>query len=319
MRTLSLAIMLVIQAATPPAPTIAIANRDVRATLHQPDAKAGYYRGTRFDWSGVVASLSWKGHEYFGVWFEKYDPVLHDAITGPVEEFLTKDSGLGYDEAKVGEPFVRIGVGAARKPQEAAYQRFNTYEIVDGGKWSVHTGADRVTFEHTLGDTGGYAYVYSKTVRLDGHSLVLEHRLRNTGRKTIATSVYDHNFFTLDGETTGPNVAVRFPFALRAARPLNGLAEVKGQAIEFLRPFEKAETVFTEIEGFGPATKDYDFRIENKRSGAGVRITSNRPLAKLVFWSNWKTSCPEPYIDMTVEPGKESTWEIRYELYELPK
>ena len=50
-----------------------------------------------------------------------------------------------------------------------------------------------------------------------------------------------------------------------------------------------------------------------------MRITSNRPLAKLVFWSNWKTSCPEPYIDMTVEPGKESTWEIRYEFYELPK
>ena len=33
---------------------------------------------------------------------------------------------------------------------------------------------------------------------------MLEHRLKNTGRKPIATSVYNHNFFTLDRQPTGP-------------------------------------------------------------------------------------------------------------------
>ena len=56
---------------------------------------------------------------YFGEWFERHDPLLHDGITGPVEEFLTGDSALGYDEAKAGETFVRIGVGAVRKPDGA--------------------------------------------------------------------------------------------------------------------------------------------------------------------------------------------------------
>jgi len=313
------ALLLAAQAATPPAPTAEIANGRIRAALHLPDAKAGYYRGTRFDWSGVVASLEWNGHQYFGQWFEKYDPTLHDAITGPVEEFLTKDAGLGYDEVKVGDTFVRIGVGAVRKPQEASYQRFGTYEIVDPGKWTVTKGADRITFVHQLGETAGYAYVYRKTLRLTGSSLVLEHSLRNTGTKTIATSVYDHNFFTLDGETAGPNIVVRFPFAPRAARPLNGLAEVNGNEVTFPKTFERTETVFTELEGFGATPKDYDFRIENRSSGAGVRITGNRPLSKLPFWSNWKTSCPEPYIDMTVAPGKEFTWEIRYDFYDVAK
>ena len=72
----------------------------IEATVYLPDAKAGYYRGTRFDWSGAVARLRWNKHEYFGEWFERHDPVLHDGITGPVEEFLTGDSALGYDEAK---------------------------------------------------------------------------------------------------------------------------------------------------------------------------------------------------------------------------
>ena len=54
-----------------------------------PTRNTGYYRGTRFDWSGAIASLTWNGHEYFGQWFDRYDPKIHDAITGPVEEFLT--------------------------------------------------------------------------------------------------------------------------------------------------------------------------------------------------------------------------------------
>ena len=46
----------------------------MRAKLYLPDAQQGYYRATRFDWSGQIASLESQGHNYFGQWFEKYDP-----------------------------------------------------------------------------------------------------------------------------------------------------------------------------------------------------------------------------------------------------
>ncbi len=78
------------------APEAGISNGAIDAKLYLPDARQGYYRGTRFDWSGVIYSLRYKGHEYFGPWFEKYAPQTHDAIAGPVEEFLTHDAGLGY-------------------------------------------------------------------------------------------------------------------------------------------------------------------------------------------------------------------------------
>src|SRR5262252_590961 len=92
-------------------------NTRIRAKLYLPNPESGYYRATRFDWSGQIASLEWNGHNYFGQWFERYDPKLHDAIMGPVEEFVTSP---GYDEAKPGETFVRIGVGLVRKPDESA-------------------------------------------------------------------------------------------------------------------------------------------------------------------------------------------------------
>src|ERR1043165_8110742 len=86
-------------------PQADISNGVVKAKLYLPDAQKGYYQGTRFDWSGVIPSLEYKGHNYFGQWFEKYDPKIHDAIMGPVEEFLSPPNrtGLGYDEAKTGE------------------------------------------------------------------------------------------------------------------------------------------------------------------------------------------------------------------------
>jgi hypothetical protein len=319
MRACLVALVVLLQAAVPQFPQAEISNGSIRANLYLPDAEKGYYRGTRFDWSGAIHSLTWRGHEYFGQWFERYDPKLHDAITGPVEEFLTGDSSLGYADAKPGEPFVRIGVGAVRKPDEAAYRRFETYDILDAGRWTVDRGKDRIEFVHELKDAAGYAYVYRKMLRLDGDALVLEHQLRNTGRKRIATSVYNHNFFTLNRRTTGPGVAVVFPFAPRAARPLNGLAEVKEREIVFVQELTAKQTVFTELEGFGRSTSDYDIRMENRTSGAGVRIRGDKPLSKLLLWSAVKTVCPEPYIDLDIDVGQEASWRIRYDFYEVKK
>src|SRR5262245_31300019 len=130
-------------------PQAEISNGVVTAKFYLPDAENGYYRGTRFDWSGNTHSLSWAGHEFAGQWFERYDARLHDAIMGPVEEFLSGDSSLGYADARPGESFVRIGVGVVRKPEDKPYERFRTYEIVDPGKWTVTRGPDRIDFTHT--------------------------------------------------------------------------------------------------------------------------------------------------------------------------
>jgi hypothetical protein len=315
MKVWLIALVMLSQVPSPSFPSAEISNGRIRATILLPDAEKGYYRGTRFDWSGAIASLTWSGHEYFGEWFERHDPKIHDAITGPVEEFLTGDAGLGYVEAPVGGTFVRIGVGILRKPEEQAFRRFETYDIVDAGKWTVNKGSDWIEFVHELKHDAGYAYVYRKRLRLVKDALIIEHHLKNTGTKPIATSVYNHNFFTIDRRTTGPDLVVRFGFEPRAMRPLNDLAELRGRDAFFLKEFQPRQTVFTEIEGFGKGAKDYDFRIENRKTGAGVHITGDKPLTKVYFWTHEKTSCPEPYIDVSAEPGKESSWTTTYTFY----
>ncbi len=309
---LALLLMTIVQDAPPAFPQAEISNGQLQATVYLPDAVAGYYRGTRFDWSGAVASLRWNGHEYFGPWFPRHDPLLHDGITGPVEEFQAGDSSVGYAEAAVGGTFLRIGVGHVRKPEEPAYRRFATYEIVDAGAWTVERAPDALTFVHRLGEANGYAYVYSKTLRLAGDTLVIEHSLRNTGRKRIETMVYNHNFFTLDRQPTGPAIRVRFPFDARPARPIEPLAALDGRTLRFTRELLRGENVFTEFAGFGSSADDYDFRMEHTATGASVRIRGDRPLTRLVFWSAPRTVCPEPYVDASVDPGHETLWRITY-------
>ncbi len=74
-------------------PRAEIHSRFLAAGVYLPDTRNGYYRGTRFDWCGVIYSLQFAGHEFFGEWFDRHDPLRHDAITGPVNVFRKSLNG----------------------------------------------------------------------------------------------------------------------------------------------------------------------------------------------------------------------------------
>jgi hypothetical protein len=70
-------------------PQATITNGLIQARIYLPDVNSGYYRASRFDWSAVMPELTYKGHSYFGQWYDKYSPTHHDAIMGPVEDFFS--------------------------------------------------------------------------------------------------------------------------------------------------------------------------------------------------------------------------------------
>ncbi len=299
-------------------PQADITNGLITAKIYLPDAAKGYYRATRFDWSGQIPSLEYKGHQYFGEWNTRpYDPKLHDAIMGPVEEFSDLEAP-GYAEAAAGGTFLKIGVGFLKK-DDAKYDHFKTYEIVDGGRWTVKAHRDRVEFTHVVKDAkSGYGYEYTKIVRLVAGKpqLSIEHRLKNTGTKPIATEAYDHNFYMLDHQPTSADLSVKFAFAAKAERAWNpGLVELRGKELDYLKELRANETAYNSLTGFSTDVKDYDIRVENSRTGAGVRQTADRPLSRMVYWSIRPTACPEAYVRVDAAPGKTATWRILWDFY----
>lgn len=294
-------------------PSAHISNGLIKAKLYLPDKTNGYYRGTRFDWGGVMPELEYRGHHFFGQWFPEYNPTLHDAIMGAVEEF----SVLEFNEAAVGTEFLKIGVGTLIKPDDKPYSFARTYEVKNGGKWKVKKRRNRVEFTHELTDAAGYAYRYKKIVRLvkGKPEMVLEHSLKNIGRKSIETSVYNHNFFVIDNEPTNENMKMTFPFEVSAeGRGFGTTALAENKSITYTRPLAKGESVFSAgLKGLGNAAADYDITIQNLKSGAGVRITSDQAIDKLVYWACSTTACPEPYVKLSVKAGETIKWKINYD------
>ena len=257
----------VVPVADPPQATLS--NGLIETTLYLPDQQNGYYQGTRFDWAGAFKRLDYKGHSYVEQWFESYNPKTHDAINGPAEEF----TALGFTDAKPGDTFVKIGVGALQKPDDKPYSFATYYEPVNPGKWTVKTRKNEITFTHELTDAAGYGYRYTKTVRLSKGKpeLVLEHHLKNTGQKPIETSVYNHNFFIIDKQPTGPTVTIQFPFAVNGeGKGFGSTIRTEGNRLVYSRELEKKEQVYSAgLQGFGPSASDYDIQYRKPENRGG--------------------------------------------------
>lgn len=297
-------------------PEAEITNGLIRAHFYLPDSSKGYYRATRFDWSGLISRLEFDGHSFYGQWFEKYSPTTHDAVMGPVEEFAP----VGYHEAKSGGNFLKIGVGLLTKPDEAAYSSFKLYTIANPGKWKIKKKADQIQFVHQLDDPD-YSYRYHKTIQLTKGKpeLILTHTLKNTGKKTIETTVYNHNFLVMDDQLTGPGYVVNFPVNVTGTgRGFGEIARIQDSKLIFLRELNQGESVYCSgLLGLSNDPPDYNLSVENRKTGAGVRIRCDQPMLKLVFWASLKTVCPEPYIQIRVEPGEAFNWKISYEYYTI--
>jgi len=298
-------------------PEATITNGLIEAHVYLPDTKDGYYRGARFDWAGVVSSLVYNEHSYFGQWFEHYSPTLHDAIMGPVDAFYP----VGFDEAKPGDSFLKIGIGTLLRPDDKPYHFSTPFEIQDYGKWKVKRKKDQVEFvhEHVWKE---YGYVYTKILRLEPGKpeLTLLHTLKNTGSRVLETNVYNHNFFVIDQQPTGPDFTITFPFPLAGeGKGPVGIGELQGNSIVYNRVLAKGENFYcSPLLGFGDSAKDNQVTIENRKTGAGVKISCDLPIARIVYWSAPATVCPEPYSNIRVAPGEEISWKNVYEFYILP-
>jgi hypothetical protein len=310
-------------------PSAEVSSGDLRVKLYLPDAHSGFYRASRFDWSGMIYSLVYRGHEYYGPWFQRVDPNVHDftyagdeivaspctAAVGPAEEFVTGTTQpLGYQEAKVGGTFVKIGVGVLRKPDDSNYDRFRLYEVVDPGTWEVKKRADSIDFTQNVNDPrSGYGYLYRKTVSVSKNEMTIAHGLKNIGSKPIDTNVYNHNFLRIDGDAPGPDYTITVPFAIQSHHPPDGaLAEIRGNQIVYRKVLTNQDRVAVEIEGFGPGPKDYDVRVENQRSHAGLSIAGDRALVSESLWSIRAVLAVEPFVKIHVAPGEEFSWRIKY-------
>jgi hypothetical protein len=313
-------------------PVAEISNGKISASIYLPDPVNGFYQGTRFDWSGVVRSLEANGHSYYGPWFTRRSETVRDFIydgedivagpcsstMGPADEFRP----LGYDAAKPGGTFVKIGVGILKRTDEKAYDAFRLYPIADHGKWSVKHKGDSIEILQILSDgASGYGYEYRKTLRLvKGRSeMELAHSLKNIGKIAIETQVYNHNFLVMDGKGPQAETTIMLPFAVSTGRkPKPDLAAIEGNKVVYKKTLAGQDVVSFPITGFGDTASDHEIRIESRAVKAGMSIRGDRPLKSVSLWSIRSNVSVEPFVLVSAAPGKEFRWTSSYAYYSIP-
>ncbi|KAL7430075.1 hypothetical protein ACHAXH_002918 [Discostella pseudostelligera] len=209
------------------------------STSSIPSSNEIYYLGSRFEHGSMIGDIFF-GHDrsVYGrsLWRTPHDPTWPESGVGLASEFGCGDNGatcagrgditngvLGYESAKVGEPFLKIGVGALIKGScsecttdvtpntnnnngDSSSYRFNSpYKFYRPPSWKILPSPDpnEVTFvsEEIVGD---YGYRIQKTIRLDGNVLTVRSLLTNLGVKQFTTPWYSHHFFTGDVDPIGP-------------------------------------------------------------------------------------------------------------------
>src|SRR3569833_2318551 len=161
-------------------PSKTISNGLVSAKVYLPD-EFGFYRATRFDHAGMITHITYKGHDYGRYWYVKTSPNVQN---------------FSYDADGLVAHNNNIAAGPVEEIGENGFDEF------------------------IANDPSGYGYSYSKTVRLvhGKPTLIIEDRLKNTGKKPIDTTVYNHHFMTISpGEEA---VQLEAPFALKNTRPM---------------------------------------------------------------------------------------------------
>ncbi|PKQ67607.1 hypothetical protein BZG01_07595 [Labilibaculum manganireducens] len=273
------------------------------------------YSLSRFDWTGKITSLIYKGVPISTI--ERMNEDEEDNFGKGFYNEFGIEMPVGFDEIKEGEWFPKIGVGALKK-EGAEYSFSKAYET-EPADFKIMIDTNKLFIECVSQIVNGYSYVLKKEIELLENSFVVRYHLRNTGGKIISTNEYCHNFLAIDKELMGSNYILKFPFDIKP--------ELFGATVN---PEEKVELGQNEItfkntpnEQFffsnlsGSKNVDAHWELINTKSKIGISETGSFKTNKINLWG-WKhVVSPELFFDINLKPDQEIEWSRKYNIYEI--
>jgi len=228
-------------------PNVTLKSGDLAVTIYLPSSLAqngsngAYYEGSRFEHGSMIGSITRKNknnnqnHVLYGTdtWRVPHDPAWPESGVGLASEFGVGDNGdfcpyrcgwygvnnvtngvLGFNEARHGEAFLKIGVGALIKGSCPACDsisgyKFNSpYKFESLPRWTMsQPSVGTIAMQHEA-HVKNYGYRIQKNIRLDGNTLYVTTTLVNLGIEPFSTVWYSHHFFSCDGRHIGAGYEV---------------------------------------------------------------------------------------------------------------
>ena len=328
-----------------------------------------YYVSSRFDHGSMIGSIKRTSrkvvsdeiveqeHYLFGgeQWRTPHNSQWPESGIGLASEFGVGDDGaycqyrcgweevddvtngvLGYREARNGEPFLKIGVGALIKGScpscdSTDNYRFNSpYEFAELPQWHVLQATKNILAIEHEASLKHHGYRLHKDIVLDNNVLLVTSVLTNLGSKAFSTAWYSHNFFTCDGipirEGYGLDLNIRGqrgtlyeePGVIGSwAVPLQAFASVKEYPghveVDVYRPLEGGTRIKAEFVNDGSSDGGFvlhgcDTSIRNEFPDVQRGVL---PMYAYNLYLEKGTFSPEPQLLIHLEPGASTSWTQR--------
>lgn len=279
-----------------------------------PDSPERYHRGTRFSCVANVLKARMNGVDFlYAPDGPPHDPLLLNGGLASEFDISSSDPPPGFSEARVGEGFLKIGVGVLRKTG-GTYEFWKLSPMLFPATTRSVWFEDRALFVQSCMGPNGYGYRLETEVRMEADLVVIFSRLTNTGDRKITTSQYAHNFFFFDEKKIGPSYEVEFPYEMprldipaRAAEVLS----LCGNKIVFTENLARSANL--EIPYPGAYRGENKVVVRDVESGQQIVATTSIPGQFTHLHTNTQYVCPEQFIRLELEPGKSGEWTRTYQ------
>ncbi len=287
-------------------------NNDIRLAVDLPHEG---YNHPRFDWTGKIIDVQYKGISLAG--FEKEDAPPGEFIGRGFYNEFGIERPIGFTECRVGDWFHKIGVGLLQKDGDE-YAFFHPYKI-RALEFHIEKADTYLIFTCESPIVNGYGYRYERKLMLMEDGFRMHYRLENIGFRIIETDEYNHNFTMIDEDKIGKNYKLRFPFKLRPGsygEALNPQEVVDISDCEVSFNHVPASPFFYSYLN-GKDTIAAHWELIHRQSGIGISEIVDFKTFKVNLWG-WKGAIsPELFIDIRIKPGESKSWSRYYQISEI--
>ncbi|MBC2600194.1 hypothetical protein [Puniceicoccus vermicola] len=285
----------------PLADVLILSNGMIRAEVMLPNSPDRYNRGTRFTNVATVLRVSVEEDEFL------FAPVEHNPMTesGGLAAEFNKDDPTEFQNAIIGEGFLKIGVGVLRKDSEH-YDFYRPYEVIERAKTEYRAEKDRVDFIQVSPEFRGYRYRLTASVELEENRIILRNKLENLGERALEVQHYVHNFFSLNGVPIGEAYRLDLGRSASGGEVLRGNARIEGEQIRF--PEKVEESVVINVPSPIPLPTEGEILLALGDDLSVRVVTEGVPLVRTFIYAREEYVSPEQFVEFPVEPGEAIDW-----------
>jgi hypothetical protein len=280
-----------------------LAHGNLRVEIETATNRHMHEFGPRFDRTAVVRSVTVDGVEFLGAW-------------GLCDEFgLYGDGVLGYEDAAIGAPFVKIGVGTLLRDTDASYHFAHPYPVSGLFPVLLETADQQLSVVQDSDPGLPHRYQYRKTYTVGADNvLIITYHLANSGEVPWTFEHYNHHWFRLGAVAPGPGYRVSSGFMLPEAETRFLL---EPNALRLAAPLRAGEAAY-----YGSDLKDAtvsENAVALSVDGSTiVRYEGSFAPARFAVYASAEGFCPEIFKRSALQPGESIRWFATYR-FEAPE